>query len=161
MKDDNFKKLMGIVEVDETFIGGKEANKHIGKRNPRNRGGKGKVEVLGAIARKGNIVCQMIDEIGWRTYEDFVKQTVSGDVSHVDTDESSNYRNLKKMGYNHVRGKVHTQSIDSFWALLKRGIIGTYHYVSKKYLPLYLNEFSFRHKHREDADIFSAAIAGC
>jgi len=53
-----------------------------------------------------------------------------------------------------VRGEVHTQYIDSFWSLLKRGIIGTYHNVSKKYLPLYLDEFQFRYNNRDNADIF-------
>ena len=88
----------------------------------------------------------------------------------LSTDESTNYRNLKTMGYRHgtvvhhreeyVRGGVHTQSIDSFWALLKRGIVGTYHNVIK-YLPLYLEEFQFRFNNRHEADIFGKAIAGC
>jgi transposase-like protein len=75
------------------------------------------------------------------------------------------------MGYRHrtvnhsraeyVRGQVHTQSIESFWSLLKRGIIGNYHKVSKKYLPLYLNEFSFRFNNRNNPAIFDAIIAGC
>jgi hypothetical protein len=60
-----------------------------------------------------------------------------------------------------VRGNVHTQNLDSFWSLLKRGIMGSYHQVSKKYLPLYVAEFSFRHNHRADADVFGALIAGC
>jgi transposase-like protein len=75
------------------------------------------------------------------------------------------------MGYRHrtinhgqeeyVRGNVHTQSIESFWSLLKRGIIGNYHKVSKKYMPLYLAEFSFRFNNRGNPDIFDAIIAGC
>jgi transposase-like protein len=60
-----------------------------------------------------------------------------------------------------VRGEVHTQYIDSFWSLLKRGIIGTFHNVSKKYLPLYLAEFQFRYNNRDNADIFGETIAGC
>ena len=63
-------------------------------------------------------------------------------------------------GAEYVRGEVHTEYIDSFWALLKRGIIGTYHNVSKKYLPLYLAEFQFRHNNRKNPDIFGEAIAG-
>ncbi len=60
-----------------------------------------------------------------------------------------------------MRGEVHTNNIESFWSLLKRGVIGTYHNASAKYLPLYLNEFQFRHNHRKDADIFGSAVAGC
>jgi hypothetical protein len=60
-----------------------------------------------------------------------------------------------------VRGEVHTQNIESFWSLLKRGIMGTYHNVSKKYLPLYLAEFSFRHNNRKNPDIFRAILAEC
>jgi hypothetical protein len=61
----------------------------------------------------------------------------------------------------YVRGIVHTNSIESFWALLKRGIMGSFHHVSKKYLPLYLAEFTFRHNHRKDANMFDLLIAGC
>ena len=59
----------------------------------------------------------------------------------------------------YVRGAVHTGSIDSFWALLKRGIIGTFHKVSTDYLPLYVNEFSFRFNNRDNADIFDLVVA--
>jgi transposase-like protein len=61
----------------------------------------------------------------------------------------------------YVRGSVHTDNLDSFWSLLKRGIIGTYHKVSKDYLPLYLAEFSFRHNNRQNRDIFAEVVAGC
>ena len=60
-----------------------------------------------------------------------------------------------------MRGIVHTNNIESFWSLLKRGVMGTYHHVSKKYLPLYLAEFQFRFNNRKEADIFGKAIAGC
>jgi transposase-like protein len=88
----------------------------------------------------------------------------------VATDEHSGYRLLKwAMPHEvvthsrgeYVRGETHTQNIDSFWALLKRVIIGTHHNVSKKYLPLYLAEFQFRFNNRKEADIFGKAIAGC
>jgi transposase-like protein len=60
----------------------------------------------------------------------------------------------------YVRGNVHTANIDSFWSGLKRGVIGTFHKVSKKYLPLYLNEFSFRYNNRKDGDMFALVVAG-
>ncbi len=170
MKDPEFKQLMGIVEEDETYIGGKEGNKHVGKRSGR-KGVSGKTEVIGAISRKGSVVCKMIERADWDTYDNFVREAVSNKVSLVATADSYHYRALGRMGYRHrsvnhtaqeyVRGEVHTQSIDSFWALLKRGIIGTYHNVSKKYLPLYLAEFQFRFNNRHEPDIFGKAIAGC
>jgi transposase-like protein len=175
MKDEELPKLMGEIEIDETFIGGRDKNRHYHQRS-HSAGpyASGKIEVMGAIARKGNIVCQMIEDIGFHTEKtraEFVRKVVSKDVSLVATDESHHYRNLRKEGVPHesiqhgqheyVRGKVHTQTIESFWSLLKRGIIGNYHKVSAKYLPLYLNEFSFRFNNRKNADIFDAIIAGC
>jgi transposase-like protein len=103
--------------------------------------------------------------------DSFVRKTVSDKVELVATDEASGYRLLQQSGVPHeavshgageyVRGEVHTQNIDSFWALLKRGIVGSFHHVSKKYLPLYLAEFSFRHNHRKGANLFDLLIAGC
>jgi transposase-like protein len=89
----------------------------------------------------------------------------------VATDQSGLYASLGKKGLKHgvvnhkrgeyVRGNVHTQTIDGFRSLLKRGILGTFHNVSKKYLPLYVAEFEWRYNNRSNADIFSAAVARC
>jgi len=165
-----FGPLMGQVEVDETYIGGKNKNRHWDKKQP-GTGTAGKIPVVGAISRKGNVICKMIENADTETLTKFVRKTVSDKVDLVATDEHSGYRYLKYAPYPHevvkhsadeyVRGEVHTQSIDSFWALLKRGIIGTYHNVSKKYLPLYMNEFQWRFNHRKDSDIFITALRGC
>ena len=169
MNDPEFRQLMGIVEIDETYIGGKEGNRHWNKK-VGGSGTYGKIPVIGAIARKGNVVCKMIENTDTETLTRFVRKTVSDKVDLVATDEHSGYRLLKwAMPHEvvkhskgeYVRGEVHTNNMESFWSLLKRGIIGTYHNVSKKYLPLYLAEFSFRFNNRHEQDIFGKAIAGC
>jgi transposase-like protein len=107
------------------------------------------------------------------TLRDFVRETVSDKVKLIATDQHSGYARLNIMGYPHesvdhskgeyVRGTVHTANLDSFWSLLKRGVIGTYHQVSKDYLPLYLNELSFRHNRRDmlNADTFDRVLESC
>ena len=76
-------------------------------------------------------------------------------------DGASSPEELAEEAEEYVRGVVHTQNIESFWSLLKRGVVGNFHQVSRKYLPLYLAEFTFRHNHRDDTDMFGALIAGC
>jgi len=172
MRNQSWEQLMGVVEIDEVYLGGLERNRHKSQRTLKGkRGYVGKTEVIGAIARKGNIVCQMVEEADFKTYDDFVRKTVSSKCDLVATDESFRYRNLNRMGFNHafvthkadeyVRGKVHTQTIESFWSLLRRGIMGSYHQVSKTYLPLYLAEFSFRHNNRKNPDMFRELLSGC
>jgi transposase-like protein len=169
MADPEFRQLLGIVEIDETYMGGKDKNRHWDKKVGA-RGTAGKTPVIGAISRKGNVVCKMIENTDTETLTRFVRKTVSDKVDLVATDEHSGYRYLKwAMPHEvvshstgeYVRGNVHTNNIESFWSLLKRGVIGTYHNVSKKYLPLYLNEFSFRFNNRKEKDIFGKAVAGC
>jgi len=170
MHDPDFRQLMGIVEVDETFIGGKDKNRHWDKKTHISGGEKsGKVGVIGAISRKGNVVCQIIENTDAITLNAFVRKAVSEIVDLVATDEHSGYRFLKEYfpheAVSHgqgeyVRGEVHTNNLESFWSLFKRGIMGSFHHVSKKYLPLYLAEFQFRHNNRREADIFGKAVAG-
>jgi transposase-like protein len=169
MKDGGFGKLMGEVEVDETFIGGEDKNRHWNKKK-HIPGPSGKIGVIGAISRKGNVVCQIIENTDRNTLTGFVRRTVSDRVSLVATDEAYGYDPLKRFfphevvkhtKKEYVRGNIHTNNIEAFWSLLKRGVIGTFHNVSKDYLPLYLAEFSYRHNNRQNADIFADVIAEC
>jgi transposase-like protein len=164
-----FRKLVGFVEVDETFIGGKAKNKHSNKRGG-GRGPSGKTPIIGAVSRKGKVVARVVDNVDTKTLDDFVHETVSNKVSLLSTDDNSGYRFLERW-YNHgvvhhstgeyVCGAVNTNTIDSFWSLIKRGIVGTFHKVSKKYLQLYVAEFEFRYNNRKNPDIFGAAIRLC
>ncbi len=169
MKSGTWGKLMGTVEVDETFVGGKDKNRHWAKKS-HVTGGSGKVGVIGAISRKGNVVCRVIESTDSQTLGRFVRETVSDKVDLVATDEWAGYRRLgerfphgvvRHAAGEYVHGNVHTNNLDSFWSLLKRGVVGNYHQVSKKYLPLYLAEFSFRHNNRSNPAIFDSIVAGC
>jgi hypothetical protein len=174
MRGDAFP-LTGEIEADETYIGGKDKNRHWAKKSRQQReAGTGfgymKTGVIGAIARKGNVVCRVIGDQDATTLSGFVRNVIADKVDLVATDENQEYnhlgRNIPHEAVNHsrgeyVRGNVHTNNIESFWSLLKRGVVGTYHNVSAKYLPLCLNEFSYRHNNRKNAEIFDDIIAGC
>src|SRR5262249_43622798 len=104
------------------------------------------------------------------TVRKFIREMVSHRVSLLSTDEGSGYRKLddffRHMSVNHaageyVYGAVHTNTIEGFWSLVKRGVMGTFHKISRKYLPLYINEFEFRYNNRNNPDIFRAAIRAC
>jgi hypothetical protein len=163
-------QLGGIVEVDETYIGGKAINKHGGKSGAVG-GTRGKTPIIGAVSRKGNVVTRVLERVTKAAAEAFVLETVSHKVSLIATDQSRVYDGLGTYGYPHgtvdhgirqyVVGAIHTNTIEGFWSIFKRGIVGSFHKVSAKYMPLYVAEFQFRYNNRENADIFGTAIAGC
>ncbi len=164
-------KLGGIVEVDETWVGGKDANRHWDKKHHGKTGGagSGKSPVIGAVSRKGNVIARALSRVTKVAAESFVREMVSTNVSLLATDENQVYDGLTE--YNrqtvehqakrYVVGAVHTNTIEGFWSIFKRGIMGSFHKVSTKYMPLYVAEFQFRYNHRRNADIFGAAIEGC
>jgi transposase-like protein len=170
--DPNFRKLVGIVETDETFVGGKAKNRHKDKRGGPGRGGmgSGKMPVVGAVERQGNVVARVIDNVRADTLTQFVRETVSDKVSLLVTDEWVGYNRIwdefpsaviQHTKGEYVVGAIHTNTIEGFWSLIKRGVMGTFHKVSRKYLPLYVAEFEFRYNNRHNPDIFGEAVGRC
>ena len=152
--DDSAERFAGPVEVDETYIGGKERNKHESKKLKSGRGAVGKTAVVGMKDRGTNQVSATpVASTDKGTLQDFVTERTAQDAK-VYTDEAAAYKGLpnheavRHSVGEYVRDMAHTNGLESFWALLKRGYHGTYHKMSPKHLPRYVHEFEGRHNVR-------------
>ncbi len=149
------KPLENVVEADETFIGGKNKNRHADKKVEFSQGRsvKDKMPVFGLLERKGKIAAMPVKDTSGKTLQPLIKENVVPG-SQIMTDEWLAYRGLSDMYVhsviNHgekqsVIGDCHTNTLEGFWSLLKRGIIGIYHQISLKHLDKYVDEFQYRY----------------
>jgi transposase-like protein len=154
------QKFSGIVEADETYIGGKG-------KGLRGRSTATKTPVLGIRERtSGKVLMKAVEDVSKETIADFIRENVKPGAE-LHTDEFSSYLWLDSSEFAHhsvnhtktyVCGNVHCNGVENVWSLFKRGVMGTFHKVSAKYLPLYLNEFSFRYNNRSEFDIMDKVL---
>ena len=166
---ENAAPFSGPLEADETYVGGKAKNKPKHKRQRIGGGTRGKTAVVGVKDRATNQVrASAIATTDWETLSSYVRQYAEPETT-VYTDDHLAYRGVtrKHAAVQHstgeyVRGDVHTQGIESFWSMFKRGYYGTYHRISPKHLQRYLNEFAGRHgiRDQDTIDQMQAVIAG-
>lgn len=170
MTTNNPLPLKGTVEVDETYVGGKPRK---GQWKPKSEVGRGtiKTPVVAMVQRNGEVRTEVIERVDANTLKSAIRENVTKD-SEIMTDEWPAYRGLNLEFKNHfsinhgrgeyVRGRITTNTVESYFALLKRGVYGTFHSVSKKHLHRYCNEFSFKWNTREmmDSERLDAAIKG-
>jgi transposase-like protein len=162
------------VEIDETFIGGLEKNKHRSKRKHAGTGGTGKEAVFSLVERQGRVRSHHVPAVNAKTLRPILQAHLDG-ATTVMTDEGGAAKKIgsefdRHQSVNHsigeyVRGDAHTNTIESYFAIMKRGIYGTFHHVSQQHLKRYLAEFDFRYNQRialgvNDAERMSKSIGG-
>ncbi len=160
------EKLRGIVEVDETYIGGKISNR-LAKQGT-GRGTINKIPVVSLIERKGEIRSFPMPKLTLRNLRELMSREISRSATLM-TDDLPTYRHLsrrfkdhqtvKRSAKEYVRGPAHVNTLENYFSILKRGITGVYHHVSRKHLHRYLDEFDFRYNTRETGDGERAALA--
>ena len=162
--------LKGIIEADETYIGGKPGKENKKEdREPTSRGrGTSKTTVIGAVARGGEVVAQVVENLTGRTILDFIRKVVNIKESELMTDEYRGYQQFASMMkhevINHqvqyVEGDKHTNTIEGFWGLLKKAFYGTHHCHTTEYTPLYVAERCYVYNNRHLETIFWKFING-
>ena len=163
MGDDDQPFLRGIIEADETYVGGKRKG-YASRKESADHRFENKSIVLGAVERGGEVRLKLVANAKHKTVHDFLGDSVAEDTEAIFTDSHRSYRGIGDADTRHewvdhsaeewVRGDVHTPTIESVWSLFKRSIVGSYHQLSVKHLPAYLDEMEFRFNGRENPFLF-------
>ena len=171
MASDEGALLQGIIEADETYLGGKPRKSDKNKDNRRGRGGK--TSVVGAVQREGEVKATVTDDTKGATVLGFIEQAVEVSESSLITDEYKAYTNAYKLmphrTVNHSAEEfvaaddksLHTNTIEGFWSLLKRAWYGSHHKYTKDWSPLFVAEAVWKYNHRKDADAFNGFLRSC
>ena len=170
MASDEGALLQGIIEADETYVGGKPRYKN--KNNKRGRGASGKTSVVGAVQREGEVRAEVTEDTKGKTVLGFIEQSVEVEESSLITDEYKAYLNAYKLmprrvikhdeGYVDPDDKtLHTNTIEGFWSLLKRAWYGSHHKYTKSWSPLFVAEAVWKYNHRKDNDSFNGLLRAC
>ena len=163
--------LHGVIEADETYVGGKPRKKNRredDKPNPRGRGTR-KAAVIGAVERGGRVVAKIADDLSGKGVLKFLKETVDPKGTLLITDEFTAYNTanplFRRSIINHVvqyvDGDTHTNTIEGFWSLLKRAWYGSHHHYSRNWMPLYVAEACWKYNQRRKGDAFGKFMRGC
>lgn len=168
---ENRELLQGLVEMDETYVGGKprkDNDKNSGKQAKRGRG-TSKTPVVGMIEREGKVRTMVIGDhnLSQKRLSAIARANVDTADATLITDEYSGYNEIIRFmshlvinhQFNYANGGIHTNNIDGFWALFKRGFYGQYHQLSDRHLSKYFDEFCYRHNHRDHTDLFALTIS--
>jgi transposase-like protein len=167
MHDENQELLVGIVEADETYVGGKLGG-FKNKREAARHRNDNKTIVVGAIQRGGEVRLRVVPDAEADTLKRFLKDVVADEAEAIYTDSHRSYRGISDSNTRHeyvnhaadewVRGDVHTNTVENVWSLFDRGVVGSYHKLSRKHLPAYLDEFAFRFNNRDNPHLFRDTI---
>lgn len=164
---DNEPFLLGIVEADETFISTDGSRKRDDDDPPKRGRGTKKLPVIGAVARGGKVVAQPAKHVTAKTLTSFLQRHVVAEDSFLITDEFSGYRRMGQWvphetinhSKSYAQGLIHTNSIESFWSLLKRALFGSFHHFSREYASAYVTEACWKFNNREQTDVFETFLA--
>lgn len=169
-QSDHRELLSGVVEMDETYVGGKprKGKKYDDDDKPKRGRGTKKAPIIGAVERNGRVKAKAVnkDKMKGKDLKAFVRENLDLESSHLMTDEYRGYCGMNRVLPHsvikhkiwYVDGDIHTNTIEGFWALIKRGMFGQFHSVSRKHLQKYVDEFCYRYNNRANDNVFDLTI---